>query len=155
MVGVAIGRSMIIEQAVAIDNRGFGTLDGTPRTIGEPMAVDRRCSVPIGAIAAQILLRSKATVSVQLDFKLISMGAFLNGTTDFLGLCLILRQEGFGGFENCMCIRTAIAKRIDTRPSDLVLVWPRCLLGDDLDAAALEVNWESSAGVSLPLEFWV
>ena len=103
MVCVAIGSSTIVEQAVSIDNRGFGTLNSTFMTIGEPMAVDSR-------IAANILLRSNATVSVQLDFKLVSMCAFLNSTKDFLGLCLILRQEGFGGFENCMCIRTAIAK---------------------------------------------
>lgn len=90
MVCVTIGSSMIVEQAVAIDDRGSRALYGTFTAIGEAIAIDSRCSSAIGANATKVLLHSRVTVSVQLDFKLVSMCAFLNSSKSFLGLCLIL-----------------------------------------------------------------
>ena len=90
MVCVAIGSSTIIEQAVAIDDRGFRALYGTQKAIGEAITIDSRCSSTIGAIATKFFVDSRATVSVQLDLKLVSMSAFLNSPKNLLGLCLIL-----------------------------------------------------------------
>lgn len=87
---VAVGSRMIVKQTVSIDDRGFRALYGISTAVGEPMAIDSKCSGVIGATTTSIFLDSEATVPVQLDFKLVSMCTFLDRANDSLGLCLIL-----------------------------------------------------------------